>query len=119
MQHIGRIEPVEVVADVARRWRGRVPMAIASGSLREVVCQTIAQLGMSDWFDPVLGAEDSVLSKPAPDIFLLAARKMGVAPARCLVYEDSDKGLLAARAAGMHGVDVRPWHTPQVTPILG
>ena len=47
--------------------------------------------------------------KPEPDVFLEAARRLGAAPGRCFVFEDTDLGLEAARRAGMAGVDVRPW----------
>ncbi len=112
MERITDVGPVGPVAAIAIKQRGRVPMAVASGSLRAAVHATLEQLEMRDWFDPVLGAEDTVNGKPAPDIFLLAARLMAVEPAQCVVYEDSNKGLEAAAAAGMTGVDVRPWYTP-------
>ncbi|MFT7622785.1 MAG: beta-phosphoglucomutase-like phosphatase (HAD superfamily) [Myxococcota bacterium] len=112
MARILAVGPVAPVADIAREWRGRMPMAVASGSLRAAVLATLEQLSMSDWFDAVLGAEDAQRGKPDPEIFLRAADRLSAPPARCVVYEDSDKGLEAARAAGMRGVDVRPFYTP-------
>ena len=53
------------------------------------------------------------MHKPEPDVFLEAARRLGVLPAECRVYEDSDLGIEAARRAGMEWVDVRDWHTPR------
>ena len=53
--------------------------------------------------------------KPEPDLFLLAAERMGVTPQGCVVFEDSDLGLEAARRAGMVGVDVRPWVPSAIT----
>jgi HAD superfamily hydrolase (TIGR01509 family) len=57
----------------------------------------------------VLTAEDPFPGKPAPDSFLAAARKLGVPPEHCQVFEDGDLGLAAARAAGMLATDIRPW----------
>ena len=58
----------------------------------------------------VVGAEDTERHKPEPDVFLEAARRLGVEPARCVVFEDTELGLEAARRAGMTGIDVRPWY---------
>jgi len=69
---------------------------------------TLATLGITDWFGAVVAAEDTVRHKPEPDVFLEAARRLGVAPSCCTVYEDTDLGLESARRAGMRGVDVRP-----------
>jgi HAD superfamily hydrolase (TIGR01509 family) len=58
----------------------------------------------------VVTADDVIHGKPAPDIFLEAARRIGVAPAYCQVFEDSDLGLVGALKAGMVATDIRPWH---------
>lgn len=87
-------------------------MAVASGGIRRLVDRTVAGLGLTDYFEAVCTAEDVVHGKPAPDLFLLAASKIGVAPEECVVFEDSDLGLEAAARAGMQGVDIRPWLTP-------
>jgi beta-phosphoglucomutase family hydrolase len=102
------IRPIEPVVDIARALRGRGPMAVASGSVRRLVERTLAALGIADWFAAVVTAEDTPRHKPEPDVFLEAARRLGAAPERCTVYEDTDIGLEAARRAGMRGVDVRP-----------
>ena len=104
---IGEVRPIEKVVDVARAHRGQVPMAVASGGQRRMVEKTLAQLGVLDWFPVVVAAEDTHQHKPEPDVFLEAARRLGVAPAACTVYEDTDLGLEAARRAGMRWVDVR------------
>jgi beta-phosphoglucomutase-like phosphatase (HAD superfamily) len=83
-------------------------VAIASGGGRAMVERTLHLLGLHDWFPVVVTAEDTVRHKPDPDVFLEAARQLGVAPSDCTVYEDTDLGLEAARRAGMRGVDVRP-----------
>lgn len=107
-QHkIGEVRPIEKVVDVARAHRGKVPMAVASGGQRRMVEKTLAQIGVLDWFPVLVTAEDTHHHKPEPDVFLEAARRLGVAPAACTVYEDTDLGLEAARRAGMRWVDVR------------
>ncbi len=99
--------PIEKVVSIARARRGVMPMAVASGSYRHVVELTLRQIGVRDWFTVVVCAEDTTLHKPEPDVFLEAARRLGVDPAGCLVYEDADLGIEAARRAGMGWVDVR------------
>jgi len=61
-------------------------------------------VNLLDRFQTIVGAEDYVNSKPAPDAFLLAAERLGVAPASCLVFEDTSLGIQAATAAGMASV---------------
>jgi HAD superfamily hydrolase (TIGR01509 family) len=102
------VRPIEPIIAIARARRAAGPMAIASGSSRRLVTHTLGALGIADWFGAVVAAEDTVRHKPEPDVFLEAARRLGVEPARCIVYEDTDLGLEAARRAGMTGVDVRP-----------
>lgn len=81
-------------------------MAVASGGSRMVVEKTLNVVGISDWFDEVVTADDVVEGKPAPDVFLKAAKLLGVDPARCLVLEDAPSGILAAQRAGMQVIAV-------------
>jgi beta-phosphoglucomutase family hydrolase len=105
------IEPVRVIAEA---YRGVLPLAVASGGYRETITRTVRFVGMADWFDATVCAEDVTRHKPEPDVFLEAARRLGeLDPARCVVFEDTDIGLEAARRAGMHGVDVRVWLPPR------
>jgi len=104
----GGIRAIPAVIDLARRHRSEGPLAIASGSLRRLVTRTLDALGIADWFSAVVAAEDTARHKPEPDVFLEAARRIGIDPAACTVYEDTDIGLEAARRAGMTPVDVRP-----------
>ena len=101
------IREITAVADIARAYHGKVPMAVASGGLRDVVHATLDTIGLRSLFDAVVTADDVSRGKPAPDIFLQAAEKLGVSPADCIVYEDGDPGIVAANAAGMRVVDVR------------
>jgi HAD superfamily hydrolase (TIGR01549 family) len=107
MEKLGEIRPIEKVVEVARCGRGTVPMAVASGGHRHLVELTLRQIGILDWFPVVVAAEDTTRHKPEPDVFLEAARRLGVAPAECTVYEDTDLGIEAARRAGMRWVDIR------------
>lgn len=104
---LSHLREVEVIAAIAREWKGRVPMAVASNGRRVNVEATLRATGLLGLFDYVVAAEDVERGKPAPDVFLESARRMGVAPERCVVFEDSDEGLEAARRAGMDGRDIR------------
>jgi HAD superfamily hydrolase (TIGR01509 family) len=107
IRRMGEIRPIEKVVEIARKARGRLPMAVASGGHRHMVEKTLRQIGILEWFPVIVAAEDTVRHKPEPDVFLEAARRLGVEPADCTVYEDTDLGIEAARRAGMHWVDVR------------
>lgn len=98
----------DVVTSILRRHRGRRKIALATGGARKTVLATVTALGLLELFDVVVTREDVERGKPAPDLFLLAAERLGVAAGRCLVYEDSDEGLAAA-SAGMNAIDVRPF----------
>lgn len=101
------IEEIGFVADVARAWHGRVPMSVASNGVRENVEATLVATKLRPLFDYVVTADDVEHGKPAPDVYLEAARRIKVEPARCIVFEDSDEGLEAAHRAGMRGIDIR------------
>ena len=83
-----------------------LPCAVASSSGREWVVGWLRHHGIDDQFACVRTADDVAMTKPAPDLFLSAAACLGVPPMRCLVFEDSPNGILAARAAGMRCVAV-------------
>ena len=104
---MSQIEPIHAVVDVARAHHGKVPMAVASGGTRQIIEQVLEHLGIRRWFKAVVTSECVVNQKPAPDIFLEAARRIGVEPHLCRAYEDTELGLQAIRAAGMEAVDVR------------
>ena len=95
------------MVSIVREHLGVLPMAVASGTTREVITKVHRQLGFEGWFDAVVTSEDTTRHKPDPDVFLEAARRLGVPPPACRVYEDSDLGIEAARRAGMRWVDVR------------
>ena len=104
---IAQVEPINTVVGVARRNHGRIPMAVASGGTHQIIEEVLRHLGIFNLFNAVVTSEDVVNQKPAPDIFLEAARRIGVPPQFCRAYEDTDLGMQAIRAAGMDAVDVR------------
>ena len=111
------LEPIDAVIEVAKKYRGRIPIAVASGGTREIILKQLTQIGVQDWFQAIVTAEDTERHKPHPDVFLEAAKRLGVPPNQCLVYEDSDLGLQAARAASMDCIDVRTFYTPRRIPV--
>ena len=104
---IAQVEPINAVVGVAREYFGKIPLAVASGGVRSIIEEVLRHLGILELFATVVTSEDVVHQKPAPDIFLEAARRIGVAPEFCRAYEDTDLGMQAIRAAGMEAVDVR------------
>jgi beta-phosphoglucomutase-like phosphatase (HAD superfamily) len=104
---IAQVEPINTVVGVAREYYGRIPLAVASGGTRRIIEQVLEHLGIRSLFQAIVTSEDVIHQKPAPDIFLEAARRIGIAPARCRAYEDTDLGMQAIRAAGMEAIDVR------------
>lgn len=97
---------IEPVVEFARRVAQTHPVAVASGGPRDIVHETLGLTGLAPLFPVVVTPEDVVFGKPAPDMFLLAAKKLGVPPADCLVFEDAEPGIAAAITAGMQWVRV-------------
>ena len=97
---------IEPVAAFARRVAKSHPVSIASGGTTDIVHPMLKLTGLAEIFPVVVTADDVVHGKPAPDMFLLAAKRMGVEPDRCLVFEDAEPGMRAAEAAGMQWVRV-------------
>jgi beta-phosphoglucomutase-like phosphatase (HAD superfamily) len=104
---MAQVEPVHAVVEIARVHFGKIPMAVASGGTQPVIVQVLEHLKIRHYFNAVVTSEMVKKQKPAPDIFLEAARRIGVEPKFCRAYEDTDLGLQAIRAAGMEAVDVR------------
>ncbi|MBM3870505.1 MAG: HAD-IA family hydrolase [Verrucomicrobia bacterium] len=108
---IPKVKGIPEVVAIAREHYGKLPMAVASGGKKRVVEQVLQQLGIHHWFGAVVTSEDVIRQKPEPDIFLEAARRLGVGPQFCRGYEDTDLGMNAIRAAGMEAVDIRAFVT--------
>jgi HAD superfamily hydrolase (TIGR01509 family) len=107
-QPLNLFRPVEVVVEIARSFRGVLPMAVATGSTPASAEASLRAIGVLDWFDAVVSSHEVAHPKPAPDVFLLAAERIKVDPACCVAFEDGEAGLTAAREAGMRVVDIRP-----------
>jgi beta-phosphoglucomutase family hydrolase len=107
------VQPIEHTTSVARKHRGSIPLAVATGATRDICELILKQLDIHDWFDAIVSADEVARHKPNPDVFLEAARRLGVEPKDCVVYEDTDPGLEAARRAGMAHIDVRTFYTPR------
>ena len=102
------LKPVPEVLEHIDAQQGRIPFAVVSGSSRESIIKSLTAVGLLDRFAILVGSEDYARSKPAPDAFLTAAARLGVAPKDCLVFEDTDMGIEGANAAGMASVRVPP-----------
>jgi mannitol-1-/sugar-/sorbitol-6-/2-deoxyglucose-6-phosphatase len=105
------IRPKPGASGLLQAAKGCIPMALASSSPHRLVVATLNAVSMMDYFDMVISGESVERAKPAPDIFLQAARGLGVPPAQCVVLEDSLAGATAGRAAGMTVIAVPegPW----------
>lgn len=94
----------------------RVPVGVASSSARATVAARLGEAGVLAAVDSVTGGDEVARGKPAPDIFLLAASRLGAEPGACVVAEDSDSGIRAAAAAGMIPFLVPDASIPRVVP---
>jgi beta-phosphoglucomutase-like phosphatase (HAD superfamily) len=104
---LDQVEPIHSIVQVAHDYFGKIPLAVASGGNRSIIHNVLEHLKIRHLFAAVVTSEDVVNQKPAPDIFLEAARQIGVPPQFCRGYEDTDLGMQAIRAAGMEAIDVR------------
>jgi beta-phosphoglucomutase family hydrolase len=115
IEQIPQLKAVPEVAENIDAQHGKIPFAVVSGSTRESVTVSLQSLNLLDRFDVLVCAGDYKKSKPDPEAFLLAAAKLGVAPENCLVFEDTDLGIQAARAAGMASVKIPPpWERAEI-----
>ena len=106
MKRLDEVTLNEDVVTYAQSWRGKVPMAIATGGSRLVAEKTLQVLGLSDLFDEVVTADDVSAGKPDPEVFLLAAERIGIDPTQCVAFEDAAPGIMAAQLAGMQVVAI-------------
>jgi beta-phosphoglucomutase-like phosphatase (HAD superfamily) len=119
LDRMSLLTPIQTVIDVAQSCRGVIPIAVASGGFRDIIRKQLDQLGITQWFDAIVTAEDTVRHKPEPDVFLEAARRLGVSAVDCLVFEDADLGVEAAARAKMKCIDVRTFYTPRRMSVAG
>ncbi len=108
VEELAQVKTIEPVAAIARRVAAASPVAIVTGGTPNVVGPALAAAGLKGLFSIVITPLDvpAGRGKPEPDMFLLAASRMGVPPGKCLVFEDAEPGLIGARAAGMTVVHV-------------
>ena len=99
-----RVRPIDPVVAFARSFHGKKPLAVASGGTRKSVTATLDGLGLLPLFDTIVTSEDYTRGKPFPEPYLEAARRLGVDPSGCLVFEDTEIGRQSALAAGMECV---------------
>ena len=99
-----RANPAPIIGDApaqVRRIAASRPVAIASSAHRDVINAAMEALGLRDVLGTIVSSDEVALGKPEPGVYLLAASRLGVAPDRCLVVEDSLNGVRAGKAAGM------------------
>jgi beta-phosphoglucomutase family hydrolase len=108
LQLLPKVTVIDPVVKIVHDYHGQLPMAVATGGTRGVVTRTLNSLGLMRFFDALVTADDVKNGKPAPDIFLEAARQIGIAPELCAGFEDGEPGLQAIRAANMLAIDIRP-----------
>lgn len=101
-----KARPVEPVMEVIRRYHGQLSMAVGTGGGRQISQKAMRLIGVDQYIDKLVSADDVTHHKPHPETFLKCAELIGVAPQDCLVFEDGILGIQAAQTAGMQVVDV-------------
>ena len=115
VERVYRASPpwIDGALDALRRIGARWPLGLATSSNREIVDLVVERGGLGDLLRVTVSSEEVDAGKPAPDVYLEAARRLDVAPAECVAVEDSTNGLLAAAAAGMRVIAIpNPAHPP-------
>jgi len=103
---LDHVKPTRLL-EVVKEFHGIKPMAVGTGATSEEAIMLLTACDMLDFFETIVGADHVDNPKPAPDTFLTCAQRLNVDPTRCVVFEDSQLGLEAARKANMHAVDVQ------------
>src|SRR5688572_14141523 len=101
-----RLPLMDRAVETVRRLARSFPLAVASSSNRQVIDAVLSAGELAPFFDATVSSEEVARGKPAPDVFLEAARRLGVAPVHCAAVEDSGNGLRAAHAAGMRVIAI-------------
>ena len=101
------VTPIEPIVSLIRLNAGKLPMAVATGGWRRIAEKTLAAMNVTQYLQAIVCAEDVQHGKPAPDIFLEAARRIGIDAEDCMAFEDANLGVQSATAAGMLVFDVR------------
>lgn len=101
LQHIGEVSVFPTMAELVKAQYGKIPMGIGTGAPRDQAQQILRTTGLDDFIPVLVSADDVQNHKPNPDTFLKVAELLGVDPHRCLVFEDTEIGIQAGKAAGM------------------
>jgi len=95
------MKPIDPVIDLVKKYHGKLPMSVGTGGYQRLAWKTLEIIGLKDYFEILVSAEDVEKHKPHPDTFLRCAELMGVDPKLCQVFEDGQPGMIAAKTAGM------------------
>lgn len=96
------LEPIEGIRELLSDLKNKnIPCAIASSSPRDFIDVVVSKFKLQDYFKYIVSGEEVENGKPAPDVYIETAKKLGISPRDCTVIEDSKNGVLAAKAAGM------------------
>ncbi len=108
MENISDLQPIHGCRDlIVRSMEHGLSIALASSSPHELIDPVLSAVGLSDFFKVRVSASDVKKSKPSPEIYFLAAKKLGLDPSECVAIEDSRHGVMSAKAAGMKCIAVR------------
>jgi len=106
---------ITVVTDVIKKYHGILPMSIGTGSTKKGAKNTLKTIGFDSYFDIVITADDIKNPKPHPETFLKCAELMGIKPKNCVVFEDGELSMIAARKAGMKVIDINDYFKIEFT----
>lgn len=112
VRYASHLPLIDGAVGAVRRLARSFPLAVASSSNRPLIDAVLATAGIADCFAATVSSEEVARGKPSPDVYLEAARRLGVAPAQCAAVEDSANGIRAAVAAGMDVVAFPNRHYP-------
>jgi beta-phosphoglucomutase family hydrolase len=104
---INEFTPMPIIADTAIHYFGKLAMALGTGGTRHIATKTVEAVNLQSYFEVVVTADDVIHHKPHPETFLKCAKQLGIAPEHCLVFEDAEPGIEAAKSAGMEYIDIR------------
>ena len=105
----GKTEVIQPIMDIIEYYRGKIPMTVGTGSSRDNALLALNDVGILDYFEIVVTADDVTNPKPHPEPFLKGAAHIGVAPQDCLVFEDGEMGMKSAIDGGIPYIDIRPF----------
>jgi len=104
---IGEFKPMPIISDTAIYYHNKLPMALGTGGTKIIAQKTMTQVKLNSLFEVVITADDVSQHKPNPETFLKAAEQLNIAPEACLVFEDGEPGIEAAKSANMEVLDIR------------